>query len=42
MIVKDILKIKFSLRRCYVFFIFLVVCVVCGFIIFDMNVNVND
>ncbi|ABX81982.1 hypothetical protein [Acholeplasma laidlawii] len=42
MIVKDILKIKFSSRRRYALFIFLAACVVCGFTIFDMNVNAND
>ncbi|WP_264229779.1 hypothetical protein [Acholeplasma laidlawii] len=42
MIVKDILKIKFSSRRRYALFIFLAACVVCGFTIFDMNVNTND
>ena len=42
MIVKEILKIKFSSRRRYALFIFLAACVVCGFTIFDMNVNAND
>lgn len=42
MIIKDILKIKFGSRRRYALFIFLAACVVCGFTIFDMNVNAND
>lgn len=42
MIVKDILKIKFSSRRRYALFIFLAASVVFGFTIFDMNVNAND
>lgn len=42
MIVKELLKIKFSAKRRYAIFIFIAALVVLGYTIFDVMANTND